>query len=329
MLFSIIIPVYKVEKYLHQCVDSVLMQDFNDYELILVDDGSPDRCPEICDEYAAKDSKVVVIHKTNGGASDARNAGILKARGEYVCFLDSDDYWRDTHALSLVGEKAKSDNTDLICWGGCHLYSDGSIIVKGTERDFSGYEGLNGSEIVYKLVSDGKLYLHPAIKAIRRSFLLSNNLLFKKGITSEDLEWNIRLLILEPSWSFLKESFYVYRVNREGSVTATVSYRNLDILCQIIEDSIKLVKGCNPKTKEALMSYLMYQVMICNALISKTDLTNEQRKNLHKRLKSICKEYLLKYQLNKKVQSASLVYRIFGYFGLSKVLGFYLTHRSR
>lgn len=92
MKLSIIVPVYKVEAYLTRCVDSILGQTFSDFELILVDDGSPDSCPAICDEYAQKDSRVVVIHKSNGGLSDARNAGLDIARGEYIGFIDSDDF---------------------------------------------------------------------------------------------------------------------------------------------------------------------------------------------------------------------------------------------
>lgn len=102
MKFSIIIPCYKVEKYLRQCVDSVLVQTFEDYEVIIVDDGSPDGCPAICDEYAIKDNRVKVIHKENGGLSDARNAGLDVAHGEYVMFLDSDDWWDDKDALRKV-----------------------------------------------------------------------------------------------------------------------------------------------------------------------------------------------------------------------------------
>ena len=97
--FSIIIPVYKVEKYLNQCVDGVLSQTFKDYEIILVDDGSPDKSPLICDEYSASDSRVRVIHKPNGGLSQARNEGLNIAKGEYVIFLDSDDYWDNCYCL--------------------------------------------------------------------------------------------------------------------------------------------------------------------------------------------------------------------------------------
>lgn len=94
-LISVIIPVYKVEKYLNRCVDSVLNQTFRDLEVILVDDGSPDRCPQICDAYAKKDNRVRVIHKENGGLSDARNSGIDIATGQFLAFVDSDDWLRN------------------------------------------------------------------------------------------------------------------------------------------------------------------------------------------------------------------------------------------
>ena len=105
---SIIVPVYKVEKYIHKCVDSILNQTFTDYELILVDDGSPDNCGKICDEYAKKDSRVKVIHKKNGGQSSARNKGLDHAKGNYISFIDSDD---DIFlfSLRLMGGGGRSD----------------------------------------------------------------------------------------------------------------------------------------------------------------------------------------------------------------------------
>lgn len=100
-LISVIVPVYKVEKYIHKCVDSIIAQTFTDFELFLVDDGSPDNCGKICDEYAEKDNRIIVIHKENGGLSDARNVAIDKAKGEYLTFIDSDDYVSENHLETL------------------------------------------------------------------------------------------------------------------------------------------------------------------------------------------------------------------------------------
>ena len=108
---SVIVPVYKVECYLHRCIDSILAQSYTDFELLLIDDGSPDNCGLICDEYAAKDSRVRVFHKENGGVSSARNLGLDNARGEWIAFIDSDDYVDVDYLAELVDytEKYKTD----------------------------------------------------------------------------------------------------------------------------------------------------------------------------------------------------------------------------
>ena len=114
MQFSIVIPVYNVAPYLRECVDSVLAQNSTDYEIILVDDGSTDNSPAICDEYAEKYSQIKVIHKANGGLSDARNFGIKKAQGDYLMFLDSDDFWNRENVLLDLHNIIKENNPDLI-----------------------------------------------------------------------------------------------------------------------------------------------------------------------------------------------------------------------
>ena len=122
-LFSIIVPIYDVERYLTQCIESVLAQDYSNYELILVDDGSPDNSIDICIKYAKQYSNIVVIHKINGGLSDARNAGIQIARGKYLMFLDSDDYWEGTNILSDLANISK-ENPDLITYDLTFSYKD-------------------------------------------------------------------------------------------------------------------------------------------------------------------------------------------------------------
>lgn len=115
--YSVIVPIYKVEKYLKKCIDSILEQTYEDFELLLIDDGSPDDCPFICDEYAKKDERVRVIHKPNGGLVSARNAGIKEARGEYICYVDGDD-WIDKELLKSVYDKAINENKpDVIIFG--------------------------------------------------------------------------------------------------------------------------------------------------------------------------------------------------------------------
>ena len=120
---SVIVPVYKVEKYIHRCVDSILGQTFSDIQVILVDDGSPDTCGDICEEYARRDSRVRVIHKENGGLSDARNAGIPQADGKYIIFIDSDDFI-EMDMLEYLYSNIRNANADMATCGCFDVYSD-------------------------------------------------------------------------------------------------------------------------------------------------------------------------------------------------------------
>lgn len=122
--FSVIVPIYKVEKYLKKCIDSILSQTFTDFELILVDDGSPDMCPDMCDAYAARDQRVRVIHKVNGGLVAARNTGVLMAKGEYICYVDGDD-WVDHRLLETVYRQGLENcDPDMVIYGFSRVFND-------------------------------------------------------------------------------------------------------------------------------------------------------------------------------------------------------------
>lgn len=140
-LISIIIPVYKVEKYLEKCIESVLKQTYTNLQIILVDDGSPDNCGKICDEYAKKDSRIEVIHKANGGLSDARNVGISKAKGRYIGFVDSDDYIKEDMYEILLNLIKKYDADVSIC----NLYDviDENECIRNKENGIREYSRLD------------------------------------------------------------------------------------------------------------------------------------------------------------------------------------------
>lgn len=133
---SVIVPVYKVEKYLRRCVDSILAQTFSDFELILVDDGSPDTCPAICDDYARKDSRVVVIHQANSGPSAARNAALEAARGEYIAFCDSDDYWA-ADFLAVLLHRMEETDADVVSCGFTAVTENGEFLYHTDFPEFN------------------------------------------------------------------------------------------------------------------------------------------------------------------------------------------------
>ncbi len=329
MKFSVIIPVYNVENYLHQCIDSVLYQDFNDFELILVDDGSRDNSPAICDEYSKKDSRVKVIHKPNGGASDARNVGIKSAVGDYLLFIDSDDYWCTQTVLTKINNTIEKYDVDVVQFGLAEVQKDESKIITGIERHFSKYNGYETKDILEQLVIDGCLKISACSMAISREFIVNNEIYFVVGKRTEDLEWAIHLYTFEPGWAFIDEYFYVYRAQREGSVTATIDYKHLCDYCWMLEKSVEHIEKCTDEIKAPLMSYIMYQCLIASALAYKVKLTRVQKKEILSRVKVLCKGNVTKYTLNKKVKLACYVYRVGGYTLMAKVLGFYLNNRGR
>ena len=126
---SVIVPIYKIERYLHQCIDSILEQTFTDFELLLIDDGSQDRCPAICDEYAEKDERIRVFHKPNGGLTSARNCGLDNAKGEWIMHIDGDDWVAPTYIEELYNAAIKNDADIAIC-GFRFAYEDGSSVIE-------------------------------------------------------------------------------------------------------------------------------------------------------------------------------------------------------
>ncbi len=328
MRFSIIVPIYKVEEYLSQCVESLLCQDYNDFEVILVDDGSPDNCPDICEAYAQSDARVKVVHKENGGLSDARNAGIRVATGDFLCFVDSDDYWDDASVLSKLADNLSVYQPDVCQYYHKIFESSNNCIKVLPDRSLSSFNGLGTEALLSELVKKGYVLISAWSTVIAREYLMKHDLFFKVGIKTEDLEWAMRLFATSPKITFLDDVFYVYRKNRPGSITATVDYRHLCDYCDILENSIRLVEQGEESLQQALFSYLMYHVLIVCALSYTVKLPKKQRKEILSRLKNISKDKITVYTLSKKVQLACKVYQCFGFSIMAKVVGFYLNHRK-
>lgn len=207
---SIIVPIYKVEQYLQRCVDSLLKQTYENFELILVDDGSPDSCGDICDEYARQDSRIQVIHKENGGLSDARNAGMDIATGEYIVFVDSDD-WVVSDYLESMLEALEETDSD-ICE--CQVYrttgeeyTDIKMEVKPEVYDT--IVALN------ELIHDGVFRQHVWNKLYRREVV--GDIRFPKGKTNEDEFWTYQVFGRARQAVKIDDVLYCY-YQRSGSI---------------------------------------------------------------------------------------------------------------
>lgn len=224
--FSIIVPIYKVEQYIDRCIQSVISQSFGDFELILVDDGSPDNCPKICDEWEKKDDRVIVLHRVNGGSSDARNAGLNIANGKYVLFLDSDDYWCDIHLLRDVHNRSHKYGEDIILIGSKTLYENGTEEVTRSNYNLDILNRHNKVASLDSLISDNNFPGSAWIYAVTRSLIESKNLRFKLGVTAEDYEWIVATVISANAIGAIDGIQYVY-VRRSGSITTQSKFSGI------------------------------------------------------------------------------------------------------
>lgn len=213
-LISIIVPVYKVEPYLRRCLDSVVNQTYTNLEIILVDDGSPDNCPQICDEYAAKDNRIIVIHKENGGLSDARNAGLDICKGEYISFVDSDDYI-ELDCMFFLLKQAQDYPCDFVIADyqqsqepidSCHCRSSEKLI-EGNKKIVSIF-----CRDSYPVCSVAKLY--------QSEFIKKNNFKFKKGLLFEDQLWACQLATKAQRICINQEKVYHYMARNDSIMTS-------------------------------------------------------------------------------------------------------------
>ena len=271
--FSIIIPVYNVEGYLKQTVDSVLNQSFCDFELVLVDDGSQDTSPQICDKYQKEDSRVVVLHKKNGGAAAARNDGILMATGEYVTFLDSDDYWDDPETLEKIDAKLSETDADVLETRLKSFNCQTGKVQEAKQFPPELLKGLSTPEALRTLISTATYKVHAGLKVIRRTFLMEHSLFFPEGVTCEDILWGIRISAAYPRYAFMNLYFYCYREGRPGSVTSNIREKNLQDYLYILTQSYEAVEQADSALGESLRGYLLYQTMIAIALVQNLSMT--------------------------------------------------------
>lgn len=327
-LISVIIPIYKVEAYLHQCVDSVLNQTYQNLEVILVDDGSPDNCPEMCNKYAAKDERVKVIHKLNGGLSDARNAGLREATGEYVLFLDSDDYWIGTDSITELGKVlGKYQQVDIIYFDRITFFENNpDTKLESKPFDLEMINGKSKTDVLSYFIGQGRFIVSACNKLIRRSILIENGIFFEKGLLSEDVDWNFNLTLCAERLFAVNSPFYAYR-KREGSITTTFGIKNAKDLLHIINKWAATIpeKVSDSQQKKLFLGYCGYLYGILMGYVK--TLKRQDRNEIEKKMLTL--KYLLQYNVNYKTNKVLKIYKIFGFNITCWLLSFYIYMNSR
>jgi len=320
MQFSVILPIYNVEKYLAECIESVLSQSFKDYELILVDDGSKDGSGRICDEYAQKDSRIKVLHKENGGLSDARNYGTERASGDYIVYIDSDDYVVSTEFLSDLNEKIANTHSDVVLYKYSKFFDDTKALADCT-FSLSFAEKINDpDELLYELVKHDAYYGMAWVKAFRRELVEKNDIKFQKGLLGEDMDWYFDIVLCAKTYSAIDRSYIAYR-QRSGSITSSHRLKNLTDFIDILEKWSDKIENADisEKKRAALMGALAKYYS--NLLITYTRLKDSSKKNYKKQIKEL--SHLLNHGISSRPMQMKKVYRLAGFCGVVAMLKIY------
>lgn len=316
---SFVIPVYNVEKYLKECIDSILNQYDETCEIILVDDESTDSSGSICDEYKERINDIKVIHTKNGGPAMARNIGLCHAIGEYIFFVDSDDRVSNG-AVKQILTWIDAENSDICFMDAIKFYPDGmeESLGDNIEHKFVYQKGKN--EVIKYISTRPKFSGSACTKLFKRQFLIKNNLKFPiDRIAAEDLTFCLNALLCAETFDALGFSCYQYRQNREGSTTNSFPERQFWDLAKFIRDSVdKLIKE-NSTISFLLMSNVAYEYTILCWKVS--FLEKSRKKEAYKFLKQY--KYVLKYGLTPRLKAIYYFCKLFGVVLTSKALYMY------
>ncbi len=322
MRFSIIVPIYNVEKYISTCIESVLKQTFDDYELILVVDGSPDGSLDICKSFSDRDSRIRVIEKENSGVSDTRNMGMKAAKGDFICFIDGDDYLKD----GSLGRFSKviDEHPDLeVLLGRLDVIKDDGTYLKDpvSYRHFD--RTAKSLDNLCKLIQYDELVWNVFAHIFRREFIEAHDLYFTQGqVGSEDLDFVFKVLIQECRLAVIDESMCVYRIFRQGSATTKFNFGLYQGELAMAKKWFDYIQGDLKVTQDEeriLCTFFAKQFIRKVSVIHRFD---KERLN---RVLPLIKDstYIIKYPSGVKNTIIYRLYSVFGYKIGAKILHIY------
>lgn len=287
-LVSIIVPVYKAEDYLPKCIESCLAQDYPAIELLLIEDGSPDRCGAICDSYAAKDSRIRVIHKENGGVSHTRNTGIREARGEFIIFVDADDTANTDMVSSLLNRQSESD-ADLVI-AGCTITRNHQAPTDNTPAEAL----LASREDICNHLAQAEhilFYRPPWSKLYRRSIICDNNLQFDTNLKiNEDFKFVMAYLKHCKTVSFTNRALYNYNLMITEAKNQHYSFEDITLQWQLNLQQVEIYQDffCSCDAYDSHMTSVnAYMVARIRSFLSAAVLARGDKKTILSLLRSI------------------------------------------
>lgn len=325
ILLSIIIPVYNVELYLNECIDSIINQLTNQCEIILVNDGSTDSSGNICKEYSVRNCKIRVIEQENNGAAAARNKGLMLAKGKYVTFIDSDDKIAEDSIKKILSWIIENE-CDVCFLQASKWFSNDVLEDIGDSIRKEKIYGKKNKQVVEYLASRPKFSGSACNKIYRRRFLKEKKIYFPEdGLPAEDLVFIRDVYLNAEQFDVLEFPYYQYRQLRSGSVTNTFSYKLCRGLMRFVEEStLLLTENKKPSSYlyECAMSFVSYEYSIM--LWYYNHLKNYEKESAYKWLKDYL--WVLKYSRNKKCKLIYFFTQVFGVNLTCKILNLYMVH---
>lgn len=308
--FSIIIPCYNVEKYVEKCIDSIISQDYEDYEIIAINDGSTDKTLEILNKKFRNDSRITIVNQQNKGLSEARNIGISKAKKEYIVFVDSDDYFGSEKTLSLINEGIIRSNCDILVYGNHKVDNDMGTCV----CDVDSAEGFFD---IKKIIKDNSYKACAWDKVVKRSLIEETKLKFIPRLLSEDIDWCAKILRNSKKIYYMPVELYMYR-QRCGSITKSIKSKNIEDIIWQIEKNIS--------DDMIINSYLAYEYSVLLGMMGARNIRDNISATLKKKIFSY--KYLLRYDLCNKVKIVRWVVAFVGVKNATKILGYFVERKN-
>lgn len=318
MLFSIIIPVYNGERTLRRCLSSIAKQTLRDYQVLVVNDGSTDGTLTAAEEFARQDDRFSVLSKDNSGAGAARNMGLKHAQGEYVLFLDADDYWVQEDLLEILQSRIAEHPTDVLMFQMHKVTEKGDILKRYTKPGFQHNDAVHALRDVYlELVADGHTLASAGNKCVRRQLLTENSILFRENTLCEDIDWVLQLFSCTATIRLMNLWAYAYTQHHTPS-RSTQADAPRDLV-GIVEDWSRRIRQENMPHREAVAGLTAFEYGICMG--SYHLLQREQkavmRKNIH----------LLQHGLDRKTRLIHRFCRVFGFSLTCMAIRVYLLLR--
>lgn len=318
-LISIVIPTYNVEKYIAECLESILNQTFQNYEIIIVDDGSTDNTLEVIKKYAS--DKIKVFPQNHKGAGEARNTGIRNAIGDYITFVDSDDFYYTDNCLEKIANAIQKDKSEVITYKMVRFYQKSGKYIE--ESDIGINKKYKTIDYIKETIQQSRISISPCDKIIKKEIIDKYNVYFSSMKMLEDIDWSMKLYEHIQYVTVLNEPIYVYRKQRKDSTTFQYTKEKVYACVNFIRYWVERCQTCISDYNTLYLHYVAYQYIILLSAINS--------KNGDKNIKTELKNYkwLIEYDLNFKTKMANKVYHLLGYNGMKLVLKFYMFMKNK